>query len=79
MVNGGAEEEVLYGSKSLMDLSAAQVRSFRSFVQQIPLTIFSCAWVDHVSSRLVRSQTLTTPSPLPLAKRSRDSGSFAMV
>lgn len=59
--------------------SAAQVRSFWSRVHSIPLTMFSCAVVCQIeSSRSVRSQTLTTPSPLPLANLSRELGSLAI-
>lgn len=43
----------------------------------MPLTRFSCACACHFSSLLVKSQTFTMPSPLPLAKCSREFGSFA--
>jgi hypothetical protein len=65
---GGALGAELYGSNSLIVLSAPQVRSFLSLVHDIPLTIFSCAWACHISCRLVRFQTLIIPSPLPDAK-----------
>lgn len=51
--------------------------SFLSRVQHMPLTRFSCACACHFSSLLVKSQTLTMPSPLPLAKCSRELGSLA--
>jgi len=48
-----------------------------SRVQHMPLTRFSCACACHFSFLLVKSHTLTTPSPLPLAKCSRELGSLA--
>lgn len=65
---GGAFEAELYGSNSLIVLSAPHVSSFLSLVHAIPFTIFSCACACHISCRLVRFQTLMIPSPLPDAK-----------
>jgi hypothetical protein len=63
----------------LTDLSALQVNSLRSLVHAVLLTILLCACVLQISLWSERSQTLTTPSPEPLAKRSREFGSFANV
>src|SRR5881628_4211677 len=58
---GGASLGVLYGSYNLMVLSAEAVRSFCSLLTKaIDFTTFSAAVVFQTSSRLPRSQTLTT-------------------
>ena len=79
VVIGAAFESELYGSCSFTVLSLPQDKSFWSCVQHSPLTMLSCACDCQTSLRLGRSHTLTTPSPLPLAKRSSAEESFASV
>lgn len=74
---GGDLDGCAYGSNNWIWRSDPHVISFLSRVQHMPLTKFSCACACHFSSLLVKSQTLTMPSPLPLAKCSSELGSFA--
>lgn len=78
VAEGATPDGVLYGSHSFTVRSLAQVKSFFSLVQARDLTIFSCAEVVQISSLLVRSQTLITPSPAPLANLCNEFGSFAI-
>ena len=70
-------EDCAYGSNNCIWRSVPHVINFLSRVQHMPLTMFSCALACHISSLLVKSHTLTIPSPLPDAKCSRELGSFA--
>lgn len=61
----GADPDIGFeGSKNLILLSLAQLKSFWSLVQQSPLTIPSWPSTLKVSCRLVKSHVFTTHSRL---------------